>query len=54
LRQGEILPSAQTTAPTAMNALPSDLATLVAAWPKLHEAVRAGIMAMVTTRRKPE
>jgi len=37
-----------------MNDLPPDLAALVAAWPKLHEAVRAGIMTMVTTGQKSE
>jgi hypothetical protein len=47
LRQDAIPPSAQTTAPTALNGLPPDLAKLIAAWPDLHEAVRAGIMAMV-------
>jgi len=37
-----------------MNDLPPDLATLIAAWPDLHEAVRAGIMAMVTADQMPE
>ena len=53
LRQDEVSLSAQTTALTALNALPPDLAALVAVWPKLHEAVRAGIMAMVASGKKP-
>jgi hypothetical protein len=36
-----------------MNDLPPDLAALVAAWPKLHEAVRVGIMAMIAANRDP-
>jgi hypothetical protein len=54
LRQDDVPLSAQTTALTAQNALTPDLAALVAAWPNLHEAVRAGIMAMVASGQKPE
>jgi hypothetical protein len=54
LRENDASPSAQTTALTALHETSPDLAKLAAAWPRLHEAVRAGIMAMVTTAQKAE
>jgi hypothetical protein len=40
-------PAAPAAAPTAESPLPPDLAAVVAAWPALPPAVRAGIAAMV-------
>jgi hypothetical protein len=37
-----------------MSDLPEDLATVVAAWERLPEAVKAGIVAMVNVARRSE
>jgi len=34
--------------------MPSDLATVIAAWPSLPEPIKAGIVAMVSATQKKE
>ncbi|MCC6425612.1 MAG: hypothetical protein IT435_02205 [Phycisphaerales bacterium] len=47
-------PAAPIAAPTPESPLPPDLAAVVAAWPALPPAVRAGIAAMAQASAAPE
>jgi hypothetical protein len=51
LRAIPFAPAAPIAAPAAERPLPTDLAAVVAAWPALPPAVRAGISAMVQASR---
>ena len=44
-----MVPAAVPSSPTALSSpdLPPDLARVVAAWPRLPDAIKAGVLAMV-------